>query len=80
MAAKFKIGDIVKLKNGTVDFAFIRSDLVPNEIEGKQLKVNKFYLVGPTSWGKRSIKDILTKERSIIFDPRDDLTKNIWKN
>ncbi len=64
---------IKKLKSGQIDFACIRSQDVPNEIEGKPLTPNRFVLVGPSIWNKRAIKDIVRSERIIDFGPSDDM-------
>lgn len=65
---------VKKLKSGEVDFAFIRAQDVPNELEGKPIKPNRFILVGPRGWKEREVKDIIKNERIIDFDPSDDMT------
>lgn len=65
---------VKKLKSGQVDFAFIRASDVPNEIEGKPITPNKFILVGPQSWKKRSLNEVVREERIIDFDQADDMT------
>lgn len=65
---------VKKLKNGEADFAFIRAQDVPNEIEGKVITPNRFILVGAKAWKDRDLKDIIKNERIIDFDPSDDMT------
>ncbi len=65
---------IKKLKTGAVDFAFIRSQDVPNELEGKPLSPDRFILIAPKKWENRSLQDIIQRERIIDFDPSDDMT------
>ena len=70
---------VKKLKSGQVDFAFIRAEDVPNEVEGKLIAPNRFILVGPQSWKSRSLNGIVKEERIIDFDPTDDMTFNYLK-
>lgn len=65
---------VKKLKSGEIDFAFIRAQDVPNELEGRPIRANRFILIGPKSWKDRAISDIVSSERIIDFDPADDMT------
>ncbi len=70
---------VKKLKEGQADFAIIRSSVVPKELVSKTLHPSKFILVGPKSWRKRSIIDIVMNERIIDFSSKDDMTLNYLK-
>lgn len=66
---------IQKLRSGEVDFAFIRAQDVPNELEGKALAPNRFFLVAPSKWKGRVLREIVQNERIISFDPTDDMAQ-----
>lgn len=65
---------VSKIKKGLIDFGFIRSSDVPNELEGKIVTSDKFYLIGPTHFKNMNIKEIVSNYRAVNFDIADDLT------
>jgi len=75
---EFKISDTVSgvhsLKAGDVDIAIIERDQVVPEFESKLLRPESYYLVGPKTWLKRDLKDIVKHEQIIDFDLSDQMT------
>jgi DNA-binding transcriptional LysR family regulator len=65
---------VKKIKTGAMDFAFVRAQDVPNELEGKILRPDRFVLIAPKKWENRETLEIIQQERIIDFDPSDDMT------
>jgi LysR family transcriptional regulator (chromosome initiation inhibitor) len=52
---------------------------VPDEMDSKKLKSDRYVLVGSSKWKGRRIGDILENERVIDFDDSDQTTLNYLK-
>ena len=64
--------DLIRL--GKSDLAVVSPDLVPNEMDSKLLKPDKYLLVASSTWHKRPLDEILNQERIIDFDEGDQTT------
>lgn len=67
------------LKSGQCDFAILRKEDVSLEMKYKTLDAEQYVLVGPYGWKRRKLKDILTKEKIIDFNPTDQMTFDYLK-
>jgi len=67
------------LKRGEADLAVLSPDQVPNEMESKLLRSDKYMLVGPAKWRNRDLKEILEQERIIDFYDDDETTMKYLK-
>jgi LysR family transcriptional regulator (chromosome initiation inhibitor) len=67
---------IEMLKRGLADIAIVAPTMVPNEMESKKLKPERYLLVGSPSLKHRRLTDILTTERIIDFSSTDRTTTN----
>lgn len=71
----FKILDTERglddLRNGSVQFAILRPEDSPKDLDTKLLRPERYVLVGPDAWKRRSLKEIVRSERLIDFDPDD---------
>ena len=65
---------IYKLKSGSSQIVLVKNNVVSLEMDSRILKAEKYLLVGPVSWKKRSIKDIVKTETIIDFDENDNYT------
>lgn len=65
---------IYKLKNGSSQIVIVQSKNVALEMDSKIIRPERYILVGPYNWKKRSLKDILQKESIIDFDQNDTYT------
>lgn len=65
---------IYKLKSGFSQIVLVRSESVALEMDSKLIRPERYILVGPYSWKKRGIKDILKSETIIDFDQNDTYT------
>jgi LysR family transcriptional regulator, chromosome initiation inhibitor len=74
--ARDRIGDV---RSGKASLAIVPAEQVPNEMEGKKLKPDKYILVGSPKWKGRRLSEILEKERVIDFDESDMTTFNYLK-
>ena len=63
------------VKSGVADLAIVSPDQVPNELDSKKLKPDRYLLVAPSKWKNRKISDILSRERMIDFEDRDPTTR-----
>lgn len=71
---------IRSLRSGESQLAIIREeDLVP-EMESKTLKPERFVLVAPSQWKKRTLRDIIQSEKIIDYDPADQTTFDYLKH
>lgn len=68
-----------KLKSGFAHLAVLQAHQVGLELDSKVLSPERYILVGPSKWKKRSLTDILEKENIIDFDPDDTMTFNLLK-
>lgn len=71
---------IEMLRRGEVDLAIVSPTQVPNEMQSKMLKPDRYLLVGPAAWKGRPIKEILDQERLIDFYESDMTTLNYLKH
>lgn len=65
---------IYKLKSGSSQIVLVKNGVVSLEMDSKIIKAEKYLLVGPVAWKKRSIKDIVKNETIIDFDENDNYT------
>jgi DNA-binding transcriptional LysR family regulator len=70
---------IHKLKSGESQIVIVSHENVALEMDSKIIKAEKYILVGPYEWRKRSIKDILKNEVIIDFDKNDQFTFDFLK-
>lgn len=63
-----------KLRAGTAHLALVRRDEIVPEVDSKQLRPERYVLVGAAAWKNRSLKSILETEPIIDFDPTDTMT------
>lgn len=68
-----------KLKNGFAQIAALPAHQVGLELDSKMLAPERYRLVGPAAWKRRSLMDVLTKEILIDFDPQDTMTLDLLK-
>ncbi len=68
-----------KLKTGFAQIAALPANQVGLELDSKMLAPEKYILVGPPSWKKRTLTDILETECIIDFDPNDTVTFDLLK-
>jgi DNA-binding transcriptional LysR family regulator len=64
------------VKRGEADLAIVDPAEVPNEMSGKRLAPDNYYLVASAKWKGRELKEILEKERIIDFYESDRTTLN----
>jgi LysR family transcriptional regulator (chromosome initiation inhibitor) len=67
------------VKKGMADMAIVHPSLVPNEMDSKMMKPQKYLLLGPASWKGRKMAEILENERIIDFYENDETTKKYLK-
>jgi LysR family transcriptional regulator, chromosome initiation inhibitor len=67
------------LRTGTVQLAVVPHELVGRELDSKVLKPERYVLMGPRAWKKRSLLDIVKNERIIDFDPTDKMSLQYLK-
>ncbi len=68
------------IRRGEAEFAIVPPENIPNEMESKVLKPDRYYLVGTPSWKGRRLTDILENERIIDFYEDDPTTRNYLKH
>ena len=68
-----------KLKTGFAQMVAVPSHQVGLELDSKIMAPEKYFLVGPSAWKKRSLNDILHQEVLIDFDPQDNVTIDLLK-
>jgi LysR family transcriptional regulator, chromosome initiation inhibitor len=66
---------IEKVRRGEADLAVVPPTLVPNEMDSKMLRPDRYLLVGSAAWKGRKLSDILEKERIIDFYESDSTTR-----
>lgn len=62
------------LRQGQIDLAIVPPHLVPNEMDSKILKPDRYLLVASSKWQGRQLNDILENERVIDFYESDTTT------
>jgi DNA-binding transcriptional LysR family regulator len=67
------------VRRGQADLAVIAPEDVPNEMDSKVLKPDRYLLVASHKWKGRKLHDILTEERMIDFAENDSTTMNYLK-
>ena len=79
----FRIDDldsrIEDLRTGAAQLAVVSPEQVAREMDSKQLKPEKYVMVGAASWKGRRVQEIVKSERIIDFDPKDRMTLSYLK-
>lgn len=70
---------VAAVKSGLADFAIVSPADVPNEMDSKRLKPDRFVLVASSNWKGRSLKEIVMGERMIDFYESDETTLRYLK-
>jgi DNA-binding transcriptional LysR family regulator len=65
---------IEMLRQGETDLAIVSRNQIPNEMDSKLLKPDRYLLVASHKWKGRRLSDILVNERIIDFYESDDTT------
>ena len=71
---------IEMIRRGEADAAIVSPTEVPNEMDSKVLKPDRYLLVASSKWKGRKLSDILKHERIIDFYESDDTTQRYLKN
>jgi len=67
------------VRSGKAALAIVPPEQVPNEMDSKELKPEKYILVASPKWKGRKLLDILENERVIDFDESDQTSINYLK-
>lgn len=67
------------LRLGQIDLAVVSPNLVPNEMDSKILKPDRYLLVACAAWKGRILSEILESERIVDFYESDQTTFNYLK-
>lgn len=67
------------VRSGKATLAIVSPESVPNEMDSKMLKPEKYVLVASKEWKGRRMSDILSNERIIDFYESDSTTLNYLK-
>lgn len=67
------------IKRGEADLAIVSPNQVPNEVQSKLLKPDRYLLVCTPEWKGRELKEILKNERVIDFYESDETSNNYFK-
>ena len=67
------------VRSGKATLAIVSPEIVPNEMDSKVLKPEKYILVASKVWKGRRLSDILSNERIIDFYESDSTTLNYLK-
>ena len=68
-------GDLIEqVRRGEADLAVVPPGQVPNEMDSKMLKPDRYLLVGSPKWKSRKLSEILRSERIIDFYESDPTT------
>lgn len=70
---------VESIRRGEADLAIVPPTQVPNEMDSKVLKPEKYFLVASSNWKNRDLKEILQNERMIDFYESDSTTLNYLK-
>lgn len=68
-----------QVRSGQATFAIVPPEEVPNEMDSKRLKPDRYILVASAKWKGRRMSDLLENERVIDFDADDQTTLNYLK-
>lgn len=68
-----------QLRSGVSQMAVLPHEYVGRELDSKVLKPERYVLMGPKSWKKRPLLDIIKNERIIDFDPSDKMSFHYLK-
>jgi LysR family transcriptional regulator (chromosome initiation inhibitor) len=71
---------IEKLRRGEADFAVVPPGEVPNEMDSKLIKPDRYLLVASPRWAERRLKNILETERVIDFYSSDKTTERYLRS
>jgi LysR family transcriptional regulator, chromosome initiation inhibitor len=70
-------GNLIEMiRLGKADLAVVSPNLVPNEMDSKWLKPDRYLLVGSPQWHGRPLTEILENERIVDFYENDETTFN----
>lgn len=67
------------VRTGQAAIAVVPPEQVPNEMDSKLLKPDRYLLVASSKWKGRRLSEILEKERIIDFEEKDSTTLNYLK-
>lgn len=67
------------IRSGQASLAIVPPEQVPNEMDSKRLKPDRYLLVGSPKWKGRRLTDLLENERVIDFNESDQTTLNYLK-
>lgn len=67
------------VRRGEADFAIVSPDEVPNEMDSKLLRPDRYLLVASPKWKGRRLVEILENERAIDFYENDPTTRKYLK-
>ena len=70
---------IAALRSGRAALAIVPPEQVPNEMEGKRLKPDRYILVASARWKGRRLADLLENERLIDFAETDTTSLDYLK-
>ncbi len=70
---------IERVRRGEADIAVVPPSEVPNEMDSKMLKPDKYYLVASAKWQSRELREIIQNERMIDFYESDATSLNYLK-
>lgn len=68
-----------KLKSGFAQIGILPPGQIGPELDSKTIAPERYVLVGPASWKKRKLEDVLTREAIVDFNPGDNTTLNLLK-
>jgi LysR family transcriptional regulator (chromosome initiation inhibitor) len=71
---------IESIRRGEAEFAIVSPSQVPNEMESKMLKPDRYLLVASASWKGRRLAEILETERLIDFEESDQTSLTYLKH
>jgi LysR family transcriptional regulator, chromosome initiation inhibitor len=74
-----EVDRVQSLRSGLADLAIVAPDFVPNELDSKLLKPDRYVLVATNRWKARKLSHILSAERMIDFHQNDYTTLNYLK-
>lgn len=78
VAMLFDINDLESreeaLRSGRAQIAILARERVAREMDSKILKPERYVLVGPPAWKRRSLSSVIREERIIDFDPTDTMS------
>jgi LysR family transcriptional regulator, chromosome initiation inhibitor len=68
------------LRSGKAQLALLPPNQVGREMDSKRLRPENYLLVASPAWAKRPLKEIISEERIIDFDPTDQMSFAYLKN